>query len=417
MERATRPKLPVPLPLRGDQYGSFAHQTVVERLPRILERVLEENAFPDAVTAGLRKLLDEIPDGAIRMLRDESAPDAAEWIGYVAPHLEKDWLQAPWFFAETYFYRRILEATGYFQAGNADYGQTAGVDPFAPHKAQSLEASWERLEKLAERVQAWRGSGWENVGLDTFLALALWGNQGDLSMWPGGAGEMPTHDSAAAAQEHVLVDDSEVVDEYLARQQAQAGPLRVDVLADNAGFELVSDLALIDYLLDSGRAGLVVMHLKMHPTFVSDVIRRDVQQTIAEMSAADAAALQAWGRRLQQYVQQGHLQMTADPFWTSPLPGWELPQSLRSSLSAAHLVISKGDAHYRRLLGDRHWAYTAPFAQIVAYFPTALLALRTLKSEVASGLSPEQVTRLTESYPDWLTSGDWGVIQFALHNQ
>lgn len=417
MEQVSGPQLPVPPPLRGDEDGSFAQQTVTERLPRILERVLEENAFPDAVVARLRALLHEIPGGAIRPLRDKGAPDAAAWRGYVAPYLEQNWLQVPWFFAETYFYRRILEATGYFQDEASGDEVMTGRDPFAPHKAQSLEASWERLGALAERVQRWREEAWERAGVPALLSLALWGNQGDLSMWPGGEDEMPAHGSTAAAQEHVLVDDSKAVEEYLARRQAEAGALRVDVLADNAGFELVSDLALVDYLLDSGRARRVVLHLKTHPLFVSDALPRDVRQTVAAMADAQTPALQAWGRRLQRYEQQGVLRMTTDLFWTSPLAGWEMPPAVRSRLGAAQLVISKGDALYRRLLGDRHWSYSAPFAQIVAYFPAPLLALRTLKSEVASGLSPEQVEWLNENHPDWLISGDWGVIQFAQTTQ
>jgi hypothetical protein len=49
----------------------------------------------------------------------------------------------------------------------------------------------------------------------------------------------------------------------------------------------------------------------------------------------------------------------------------------------------------------------------VSYFPAPVLALRTLKAEVACGLSSEQVERLDETHSDWLTSGEWGVIQFA----
>lgn len=40
-------------------------------------------------------------------------------------------------------------------------------------------------------------------------------------------------------------------------------------------------------------------------------------------------------------------------------------------------------------------------------------ALRTLKSEVAAGLSSDQVARLEEEDPDWLVNGEWGVIQCA----
>jgi hypothetical protein len=46
--------------------------------------------------------------------------------------------------------------------------------------------------------------------------------------------------------------------------------------------------------------------------------------------------------------------------------------------------------------------------------PAPLLALRTLKAELACGLTEEQVTRLNEEEADWLVNGRYGVIQFAL---
>ena len=409
MTQPRRPPLPLPAPLRGAEDGSFAHQTVVERLPRIAERVLEENDFPPGVTARLQSLLDEIPEANIRLLRDSTAPDTIQWSEYVAPHLEHDWLQVPWFFAETYFYRRILEATGYFSVGS---GQR--VDPFLPHKRQSMEASQEAFRHLARRLRTWRKDGWVEGALERLLDVALWGNQGDLSMWPDGAGDQPRRPDEGA-REYVLVDNRADARAFLARaaESAAGEGLRVDILLDNAGLELVSDLALVDYLLDSGRAALVRLHLKPHPLFVSDATVEDLQETVAALTVADEKALRAFGGRLRSYLDEGSIQLRQNYFWTSPLPAWEMPADLREALASSHLVISKGDANYRRLLGDRHWAFTTPFARIVSYFPAPLLALRTLKSEVASGIPPARVAELNAAHPDWTTSGRWGLIQLA----
>jgi hypothetical protein len=90
-----------------------------------------------------------------------------------------------------------------------------------------------------------------------------------------------------------------------------------------------------------------------------------------------------------------------------------MPDELRQDLSRAQLIISKGDANYRRLLGDRHWPYTSSFQAIMAYTPAPLLALRALKAEVAAGLRAEQIERLDVEDPEWLVNGRWGVIQFA----
>jgi len=69
--------------------------------------------------------------------------------------------------------------------------------------------------------------------------------------------------------------------------------------------------------------------------------------------------------------------------------------------------------NYRRLVGDRQWPFTTPFADIVDYFPAPLAALRTLKAELAAGLEPQHAAMAAAVDPAWLTNGRWGVIQFA----
>jgi hypothetical protein len=89
-----------------------------------------------------------------------------------------------------------------------------------------------------------------------------------------------------------------------------------------------------------------------------------------------------------------------------------MPDGLREELSNADLVISKGDANYRRLLGDRHWPYTANFEDIVNYFPTSLLVLRTLKSELVVGLDDGQAQGISNEDENWLINGRWGIVQY-----
>lgn len=399
-----RPQLPIPAPLRGNEYDSFAYHSIVERLPRIGQRLLATNDFPPAVVGRLEGLLAEIPEADIRLLQDATAPDTEAWVGYVAPYLDCNWLEVPWFFAEVYFYRRILEATGYFVAGPGN-----GVDPFAPQKRESLETSWARIQALAAQVARRREAGWGAAALPEFLSIALWGNQGDLSMWPGGT-QQPTASEGYDKDDYLLVDERMAAVHYL---DGSAANLRIDLLMDNAGFELIGDLALVDYLLGSGLAAQVRLHLKSYPLFVSDALIQDVRQTVAVMAAAQDVAVAAFGRRLQRYLHEQQLTLCQDRFWNSPLAAWEMPLDLRQTLAEAALVLSKGDANYRRLLGDRHWAFTTPFPQIVSYFPAPLLALRTLKSDLASGIAPETVAALKAEGLDWTTSGRWGVIQFA----
>ena len=403
MTKYNQPKLPLPEPLRGAETGTFAHNTIAVRMPNIARRTLAENDFPSDVMANVEALIDEIDNGRIRPLTD-----GHDWDEYTAVYEGQNWLTPPWFFSETYFYRRILEATGYF--GN---GPTAGHDPFASQKKQGLIATMPATRALATRLSNWLAHGWQEESFANLLAIDLWGNQADLSLWPSDAGEKPDHADSASQQEHLLSDNTTAVTHHLTARLQDDPTTRLDFLIDNAGFELIGDLVLADYLLSSNACQTVRFHLKIHPTFVSDAMIGDVQATIAYLQADEDEHVRAMGGRLATLVGKGRFQLHTHPYWTSPLPGWKIPADLRADLAAADLIISKGDANYRRLLGDLHWPHTTPFDDVVRYLPTPLVALRTLKSDVLIGLKPGQQAVLDQKDPEWLINGRWGLIQFS----
>ncbi|ARA95046.1 hypothetical protein AWN76_006620 [Rhodothermaceae bacterium RA] len=245
---------------------------------------------------------------------------------------------------------------------------------------------------------------------DARLPAGALGQSGRPQPVAGRGGGGPQHRDEAAQTAHLLANDTAAVVDHLG---ALGRPALIDVIADNAGFELVGDLCLVDYLLSSGQAASVRMHLKLHPTFVSDALVRDVAATIAYLRRTGPAAVQRLGERLRDHHRRGRLLLARHPYWTSPLSGWEMPTPVRAFLAPADLVISKGDANYRRWLGDRHWVFSLPFDQVVSYFPAPLVALRTVKAEVAAGIPPERLRRLDEADPDWMTNGHWGLIQFV----
>ena len=388
--------------LRGTDAGSFARHTVTTRWPRIGRRVIDENDFSDAVNRRLEALVDELPDAVIRPIEDD-APDVPLWNRCLERYAGQTWLEIPWYVGEAYFYRRIVEATDYFREG-----PTRGQDPFAYQKREGLAQSAEGIRALSQSV-AERSTGRSPERLQRIVRAALWGNQADLSMW-GADEDRPDHFGSDDEDAHLLADDRGAVVEHL---HSIPHPPRIDVIADNAGFELVGDLVLIDELLASDWAETVVLHLKAHPTFVSDARITDVHATLDALVADDDAAVRALAGRCRGYLSSGRLRFADSWIWTLPLVYRELPPWTTAELARADLVITKGDANYRRLLGDRHWDFTTPFAAVVDYFPAPVLALRTLKAEVAAGLTEAQVDRLNDTDPDWLVSGEWGVIQFA----
>jgi hypothetical protein len=184
-------------------------------------------------------------------------------------------------------------------------------------------------------------------------------------------------------------------------------------MLDNAGLELISDLALVDILLSNDLVEEVFLHVKAHPTFVSDVIQEDVDEAVRFLHEQAQAAIQSFGARLTQYSNLGRLRITNNLFWNSPLPMWEIPDDLKTDWQGSSLVISKGDANYRRLVGDRQWEMTTPFHEVVDFLPVPMAALRTLKAELAVGLDANHIREVGKADPNWMVNGRWGVIHFA----
>jgi uncharacterized protein with ATP-grasp and redox domains len=392
-----------PPPIYSTAPGTWAHSTVSRRFPAIARRVLEENHYSPAIRDDFSRLIDEIGSGVIRYLRDGQAPDSSRWEGYIHPYSGQNWLEVPWFFAEHYFYRRIVEAVDYFASGS---------DPFQHQKTQGLLDNNSEISDLAGFILERRGeSSQRESALQDVLYFSLWGNQADLSLWPSGSTGSPRHASQDLLKGHLLADDSSQLLPYLVESREPAR--QVDVLLDNAGLELVIDLGLAELLLDLEACSMVVLHAKAHPTFVSDAIPADIIETVAFLSGAAAPEVRKLGELLEGHLSRGSLIVRPDFFWNSPLAMWEIDGDLKAELGKGALLISKGDANYRRLLGDRVWDYSYPFDQAVDYRPAPLAALRTLKAELAVGLEPGQVQELFVKDPTWLVNGRWGVLQYA----
>ena len=187
------------------------------------------------------------------------------------------------------------------------------------------------------------------------------------------------------------------------------------LLAALPRLEAVADLLLVDGILRIAEPAAVVLHVKDRPVFVSDVCAHDIDPTVDWLDARGGVALAG---RLRKALADQRLQVSADPFYTSASAWWEMPDTLREEYAAAGLVICKGDANYRRLIGDRHWAHTTPFPDLMrSYWPTSVCALRTCKSGVLVGVDAAVEAAASASATDvmskWLTSGKHGVVSLA----
>ena len=386
-----------PPPLMTSEPGSFAEATIVRRKPQIIRDVLADNDYPEEIRDSLQMLAEEIQGGTIRPL-GEPAVDAEYWQEQWCPYAGRTWRDVPWYFAEAFFYRRLLEAVRYFQPG-----VWQGHDPFAAQKRRQIDGPGGALQLAAQLLVELPPTPIARAR--ALLYASLWGNRIDLS-------NREIMAQAAERTGHprdILIDDSDQVLTFL----SQGGHARIDFINDNAGPEAAFDLLLADFLLERGWAERVRMHLKPYPFFVSDAMVKDMRELTARLEGNPDRLARAAGDRIAGRIEMGTLQLTDHRFWTSSYSFIEMPDDLRWDLAGADLVIIKGDANYRRLLGDRHWPPTARLAEVASYFPAPFVVLRTLKAEIIVGLARGQAEQLALEEPDWLINGRRGLIQFV----
>jgi hypothetical protein len=442
-----------PPPICSNVPGTWAYDTMSRRidseiLARTIRDMEKDLARPEFATIRhniMEKLRPSLVNSAVlpklppphdpydTVLRDEYET----WQTILQPYQSDTWLTAPWLIAEFYVYRQLMVCLDYFNPMSPGFR----YDPFRMAKRDGLRASLDSAETCLSRLVSLPH---DQNGLALALSFALWGNQMDLSLWPADKANNINKDDGtttttttirddrfakvlAAASEQLLADDTAAVANYCfdvlkpSTHRGGGGGGNVDIIVDNACLELVTDLALATFLIESGVAQTVTFQLKAHPTFVSDALTTDLLQTVAYYAsdAVDATrypSCQQVAMKWQDYLATGRWKCHEDFFWVQPLAmAWDMPEPLRSDLQQhCDLAIVKGDANYRRLLGDLDWPWTTSFADIVeADFPTPLCALRTLKSELACGLTTTATDRASAIDPHWMTDGKFGVVQFA----
>ncbi|MDO0925153.1 damage-control phosphatase ARMT1 family protein [Streptomyces sp. TG1A-8] len=387
------PSAPVIL---GDEPGSFPHGVLAERHPAIVRQVRDALPYGPVQRRALDRLLRSCAEGVIEPLPAGADPaDRERWRAWgLDTHAGRSWFEVPWLWSESHFYRRLLDAVGYFGPG-----PWRGVDPFRPSKRAELDApvtdgELAALDALGDRPAEERAHA--------LLHGSLWGNRADLGFRLSAAGAR-TREPAPA----LVADDSAALWSLL----PPAGTGTLCLVADNAGRELLPDLLLIAHLLTEGRIGRAVLHVKPYPYYVSDATTTDVVDALDRLRAAGGAAA-AYGHVLWSAMADGRLAVRAHPFSCAPLPYADMPDDLRAEFAAAALTVFKGDLNYRRLVGDRWWPPATPFQDVTAWFPGPVAALRTLKSDVITGLSaPAEAALVAAEGRRWRTSGRHALIQ------
>ena len=224
----------------------------------------------------------------------------------------------------------------------------------------------------------------EKVLFIEMCEICLWGNATDLSLLTNLTYEdiqkLQGSEARKKSEKNILVNDLDKAFKVLSAAQKEGKKeRRVDIVLDNAGFELFVDLILAGYLLASGLATNIVFHPKSIPWFVSDVLPQDFAaliQALADpqsfysalsddaeksgtktppLSETEVENLQFLFQHWSTFHAEGQLVLRPNNFWTAGGSFWRLPKTepeLAEDLKQSELVIFKGDLNYRKLTAD-----------------------------------------------------------------
>ena len=213
--------------------------------------------------------------------------------------------------------------------------------------------------------------------------ICLWGNATDLSLLTSLTYEdiqkLQGSQARKESEKNILINDLDKAFEALKKAKETKQDRRIDIVLDNAGFELYVDLILAGYLLSAGFATTVVLHPKSIPWFVSDVVPGDFAallnaladpqsfystpsedekhagKTPEPLTHNEVEHLSFLFQEWSGFHQEGQLVLRPNRFWTEGGSYWRLPQSdtrLFEDLKSSELVIFKGDLNYRKLTAD-----------------------------------------------------------------
>ncbi|XP_067633435.1 damage-control phosphatase ARMT1-like [Eurosta solidaginis] len=410
---------------------SFAYYVLRYRIPESLSQIIasltdnvdalvshygeESRVDFQKVIYKIRKLKHHLEHDSQLQQFTGTEPDKEVWNNFIS-NLEEGqntFFSTCFLYAECYIFRSLIS---FLQ--NTQTLKT--FDYFADKKQKSLISFLNTIEIVIFGIRT--ATQPNDDVLRLLLRLNLWGNQCDILADT----EKYTVRKKGAFQhlreyeKNIIIDNSNSIINCL-KTADHSKPILIDFISDNAGYELVVDFILAHYLLEAKMVDKVRFHLKAVPWFVSDVTHTDFLWTLQQLKKQSGRCTQDYARLWYQFLNDGKFEViTADYFWTTPYEFYrmrDIRPDLYKLLSEAHMIIIKGDCNYRKLIGDFHWDASEPFITCLRGFqPANICSLRIIKTEIICGLNPIKNEYLTKIDKDWMTSGEYGTIQFMEKN-
>ena len=456
------------------------HRTI-SRLPSDRESDIKEGKSIVEKLATLKYELQH--NRKLTPLSDDGQSDTAGYNAELEKRGNPKWHDVQWLYAECYLYRRIatlfaLSPSPYWKSYDVFNRQKMSTFKSSRPAVLELAAKYREIiqnlskgNEVVDSTDPKRIEEAEKLLFTEMAEICLWGNATDLSLLTNLTyediqklqGSSARHES----EKNILVNDLPRAFDVLNRAKvAKQETRRVDIVLDNAGFELFVDLILAGYLLATGLATEVVLHPKSIPWFVSDVVPQDLAGLLGAMADPQAfysAVADGEGKKSEPLTDEevenvkflfedwsklhseGQLILRPNRFWTNAGSFWRMPieaADLIEDLKESELVIFKGDLNYRKLTGDvsgfnlrmnghmltlkqAAWDPATPFNTAIGPLGNQsgvrTLALRTCKADVVVGLpeGKDEEVRATEGgggdsgARKWAWSGKWAVVQFC----
>ena len=384
----------------ASETGSFAEFTIRERFPKIFREVCSDEYETFIKTTTVEEGIKNFCHPGLEEVKTAVREHAHKT-------LEEFFYTAPFFLVEVYFYHLLLCKRNY---GKLKFDFFASKKD-SSYKDKGIEYS-EKLEKLFRKYKKADGADHnkEHTGqnmsdieieavLQDALTLSLKANSGDLSQL----------NEVKADTVKYLCDETEICTHYIRAKKYQ----RFDIICDNSGAELFSDIYLSVFFIKQGFTDKVTFHVKPCPFFVSDATMDDFSKLLLLLTNNNKNS------ELFELLHKKKIEVKESDFWVMPYYFDDMPEDLKAHFNLSDLVVVKGDLNYRRLVRDCNWKSTDTLKQHSLLKDSKgrnipVIAPRVLKSDLLIGVAPVFKALAQNADPFFKTDGKWGVVHTTI---
>lgn len=386
---------------------NFCYYTVTSRLPSIYEKYTNKDWAVNAQICDLSLWRENkaslLPDDG------QAYTDLYEELVYNKlnsfRNIEQAFQNVDFLTAEHYFYYVLYKDFRTDQKGQ----EKKNYDPYYQTKIDAFQ-----IDRVKDSLNFYGDCN--STDLDTLLGRCVGANTSDLS-------QEGAH--ANLRKPNIYPDESCNAVKYLnelKNKRSKERKIKVDILTDNCGLELLSDIELAVFMLKYGLSDFVVFHTRVLPQYVSDVTKNEIVDDFKQLLCELETMVSKQGvndhgllEDVQNYINTKQISIKTSLFWNLPTYYYKHKKQFADIIGKSDLVIVKGDLNYRKLVGDRNYRSCCWLRRRARKLGYPVLALRAIKSSLVDVgfLLPTYWKKRNEIMHNINgLNGDYGMIRF-----